>query len=50
MLVTLIVILLLLWAVGQFGPWPTYRDGGLLHVLLVIVVVIVVLRLVGVGI
>ncbi len=51
MLTWLIVILLILWLLGYFGPtvfsgFP--RSGNTIHLLLVIVVVIVVLNLLGV--
>jgi hypothetical protein len=50
MLTWIIVILLILWLLGYFGPsvfagFP--RSGNTVHVLLVIVVVIVVLNLLG---
>ncbi len=41
MLETVIVVLLVLWALGFFA----FHVGGLVHVLLVIALVIVVLRL-----
>ena len=52
MLNLIIVILLVLWLVGYFGPnvfsgFP--RGGNLVHVLLVIVVILVILRLLGMG-
>jgi hypothetical protein len=51
MLTWIIVILLLLWLLGYFGPnvyagFP--RSGNALHTLLVIVVILVILRLLGV--
>jgi len=48
MLELLIVILLVLWLVGYFGPprFPSIpRSGNLIHVLLVIVIVLVIVRL-----
>ncbi len=50
MLNLIIVILLVLWLLGYFGPtvfsgFP--RSGNAIHILLVIVVVIVVLNLLG---
>jgi len=48
MLELLIVILLVLWLVGYFGPtrFPSIpSSGNLVHILLVIVVVLVILRL-----
>lgn len=52
MLNLIIVILLVLWLVGYFGPnvfsgFP--RGGNAVHVLLVIVVILVILRLLGIG-
>ena len=52
MLNLIIVILLVLWLVGYFGPnvfsgFP--RGGNIVHVLLVIVVILVILRLLGMG-
>ena len=51
MLTWVIVILLILWLLGYFGPnvfrgFP--RSGNAVHVLLVIAVIIVVLRLLGI--
>jgi len=48
MLELIILILLILWLVGYFGPtrFPSIpRSGNLIHVLLVIVIVLVILRL-----
>jgi len=48
MLELLIVILLLLWLLGYFGParFPSIpRSGNLIHVILVIVVILVIARL-----
>ncbi len=50
MLTWIIVILLILWLLGSFGPnvfsgFP--RSGNAVHVLLVIVVILVVLKLLG---
>jgi hypothetical protein len=50
MLTWIIVILLVLWLLGYFGPnvfssFP--RSGNIVHVLLVIVIILVVLRLLG---
>ena len=52
MLTTVIVVLLVLWLLGYFGPnifsgFP--RVGNAVHVLLVIVVILVILRLLGIG-
>lgn len=51
MLTWIIVILLILWLLGYFGPnifagFP--RSGNAVHVLLVIVVILVLLNLLGV--
>lgn len=43
MLETIVVILLILWALGMVGG---YAMGGLIHILLVIALVVVVLRLI----
>jgi hypothetical protein len=48
MLELLIVILLILWLVGYFGPtrFPAIPStGGFVHLLLVIVVVLIIVRL-----
>ena len=50
MLTWIIVILLVLWLLGFFGPrfsssFP--RSGNLIHILIVIVVILVVLKLLG---
>jgi len=51
MLETIIVVLLVLWLLGMFGPvsLPALAVGGhsFLHILLVIIAVLVVLRLIG---
>lgn len=51
MLTLIIVVLIILWALGYFGPnlfsgFP--RSGNTVHVILVIVVILVVLSLLGV--
>ncbi len=51
MLNLIIVILLVLWLLGYFGPnifsgFP--RSGNVIHTLLVIVVILVILRLLGI--
>ena len=51
MLTLIIVVLLILWALGYFGPnlfsgFP--RSGNTVHVILVLVVILVVLNLLGV--
>jgi hypothetical protein len=51
MLTWIIVILLVLWLVGYFGPnvfSGIPRSGNTVHTLLVIVVILVVLNLLGV--
>jgi len=51
MLWTIIVILLVLWLVGYFGPnvfSNIPRSGNAVHTLLVIVVILVVLNLLGI--
>ncbi len=48
MLEAIIVILLILWLLGYFGPaWvPNIpRSGSLIHVLLVVALILVILRL-----
>lgn len=48
MLETVIVVLLILWLLGFFGPtyWPAVpRTGGIVHVLLVIALVLIIIRL-----
>ena len=51
MLTWIVVILLLLWLLGYFGP-NVYsgipRSGNFIHTLLVIVVILVILRLLGI--
>jgi hypothetical protein len=51
MLTWIIVILLILWLLGYFGPnvfkgFP--RSGNVVHTLLVIVIILVVLNLLGI--
>jgi hypothetical protein len=51
MLTWIIVILLILWVLGYFGPnvfAGIPRSGNVVHTLLVIVVILVVLRLLGI--
>jgi hypothetical protein len=51
MLYTIVVILLILWLLGYFGPSVFSgipRSGNALHVLLVIVVILVILKLLGI--
>lgn len=48
MLELLIVILIVLWLLGYFGParFPSIpRTGNVIHIILVIVVILVVVRL-----
>jgi hypothetical protein len=48
MLTWIIIILLLLWLLGYFGPnlnASIPRTGNLLHILLVIAVILIVLKL-----
>jgi hypothetical protein len=52
MLNLIIVILLVLWLLGYFGPnifsgFP--RSGNAVHILLVIVVIVIILRLLGIA-
>lgn len=52
MLTWIIVILLVLWLLGFFGPRFSSsipRSGNLVHILIVIVVILVVLRLLGIA-
>jgi len=51
MLTWIIIILLVLWLLGYFGPnisagFP--RTGNIVHTLLVIAVILIVLRLLGI--
>jgi hypothetical protein len=51
MLYTIIVILLILWLIGFFGPnvfSGIPRSGNVVHTLLVIVVILVILNLLGI--
>jgi hypothetical protein len=43
MLETIVIILLIMWALGMVGG---YAFGGLIHVLLVIALVVVILRVI----
>ena len=48
MLEIIIVVLLVLWLLGYFGPAriPSIpRSGGMIHILLVIILILIVLRL-----
>jgi hypothetical protein len=44
MLETIIIILVVLWALGYFGGFVA---GGIIHVLLVVALVVLILRLVS---
>jgi hypothetical protein len=47
----LIVVLLVLWLVGYFGPRRIPRipqTGKLIHILLIIILILIVVRLLGV--
>ena len=51
MLTLIIVILLVLWLLGYFGPnvFPRIpRSGNVVHTLLVIAVILIILKLAGV--
>lgn len=51
MLTWIIVILLVLWLLGYFGPnlnSSIPRTGNVLHTLLVIAVILIILRLLGI--
>jgi hypothetical protein len=51
MLTWIIIILLVLWLLGYFGPNISSslpRTGNVVHILLVIVVILVVLNLLGI--
>lgn len=50
MLEIIIVVLIVLWLVGYFGParFPSIpKTGNLVHILIVIVVILVIVRLVS---
>jgi len=50
MLELLIVVLIVLWLLGYFGPAriPAIpKTGNLVHVLLIIIVILIVIRLLG---
>ena len=46
MLETIIVILVILWALGFFA---VHNGGAFIHILLILAVVVLVMRLLGVG-
>ena len=51
MLTWIIVILLILWLLGYFGPTISSsipRTGNMVHTLLVIAVILIVLKLLGI--
>jgi hypothetical protein len=51
MLTTIIVILVILWLLGFFGPRVSSRipnSGGIVHTLIVIAVILIILRVLGV--
>ena len=50
MLGTIIVVLVILWLLGVFGPRMSPRiprTGGLVHTLIFIAVILIILRLLG---
>lgn len=47
MLTTIIIVLLILWALGAFGPLPIDNKTPV-HTLLVVVLILVLLRVTGV--
>jgi len=51
MLTTIVVILVILWLLGFFGPRLSSsipNTGGIVHALIVIAVILLILRLLGV--
>ena len=44
MLYTIVVVLLILWALGLV---TSYTMGGLIHILLVVAIIVVLLRVIG---
>jgi hypothetical protein len=51
MLTWIIVILIVLWLLGYFGPnvYPSFpKTGNVIHTLLVIALILIVLRLLGI--
>jgi hypothetical protein len=44
MLETIIVILIILWLLGYFGPTSFRRGGNFIHILLVIALILIVVR------
>ena len=49
MLEIIIVVLLVLWLLGYFGParFPAIpQSGGVIHILLVLILILIILRLV----
>lgn len=47
MLTWIIIILLILWLLGYFGPATFRRSGNAIHTLLVIVLILILLRFLG---
>ena len=47
MLEALVVLLIILWALGFFGPWHALALGGFIHILLVIAVVVILFRIIA---
>ncbi len=50
MLETIIIVLIVLWLLGFFGPSVFSRiprSGNLIHILLVIVIILVIVKLLG---
>lgn len=45
----LIVLLVVGWAFGNWGPYDSWRMGGFIHIVLVVVLILVLVQLFGYG-
>jgi Family of unknown function (DUF5670) len=49
MLWIIVLILLLFWGFGFWGPYESWRAGGYLHIVLAIVLILILVQLFGYG-
>ena len=45
----LIVLLVVFWGFGYWGPYDRFRSGGLIHLVLVIVLILFLVQFLGYG-
>jgi len=45
----IIVLLVVFWSFGYWGPYDTWRSGGLIHFVWLLVLVLLLVQLLGYG-